>query len=119
MQVRTSIGRMFRDNNACLYETVVLLGCRSLLQALSPQGCHAGAVCPLLLSQPLVLCRPVSSQELAAHTPQVVQCNEPAREVTLYQNMAGKQLGRTFHFDKVQPLQHCSCDGNACVSTSS
>jgi hypothetical protein len=33
--------------------------------------------------------------------PQVIQCNETLREVTLYQNMSGKSMSRTFRYDKV------------------
>jgi hypothetical protein len=46
--------------------------------------------------------RPLSAQEIADRTPAVVSCNEALREVTLYQFAAGKQLSRTFHFDKVR-----------------
>ena len=33
--------------------------------------------------------------------PQVIKCDEVNREVTLTQHVGGKQLGRTYHFDKV------------------
>lgn len=33
--------------------------------------------------------------------PQIVQVNEAAREVILMQSVAGKQMGRAFHYDKV------------------
>ena len=33
--------------------------------------------------------------------PQIVQVNEAAREVVLMQSVAGKQMGRAFHYDKV------------------
>ena len=33
----------------------------------------------------------------------MIKCDEAAREVTLTQNVGGKQLGRTYHFDKVFP----------------
>lgn len=46
-------------------------------------------------------CRPPNAQEIAERAPQVIQCNETLREVTLYQNMNGKQLSRTFRYDKV------------------
>ena len=39
---------------------------------------------------------------------QVITCNERAREVVVSQNLGGKQLGRSFHFDKVASLQSCS-----------
>ena len=46
---------------------------------------------------------------MAARAPQVISVNEAAREVTLYQSVGSKQLGRSFHFDKVrralQPLR--------------
>ena len=35
---------------------------------------------------------------------QVITCNERAREVVVSQNLGGKQLGRSFHFDKVASL---------------
>ena len=47
------------------------------------------------------LCRPLSKDEVANGTQQVITCNERAREVTLSQNVGGKHLGRAFHFDKV------------------
>jgi hypothetical protein len=46
-------------------------------------------------------CRPPNAQERAERAPQVIQCNETLREVTLYQNISGKQLSRTFRYDKV------------------
>lgn len=48
-------------------------------------------------------CRPPNTQEIAERAPQVIQCNETLREVTLYQNMSGKQMSRTFRYDKVHP----------------
>jgi kinesin family protein 11 len=56
------------------------------------------------LTHPPILCtspRPPSSIEIAARTPQVIKCDEAVREVTLTQNINGKQFGRTYHFDKV------------------
>jgi hypothetical protein len=38
---------------------------------------------------------------VVAKVPQIIRCNEGAEEVTLYQYVGGKALGRTFHFDKV------------------
>lgn len=31
----------------------------------------------------------------------MINCNEAAREVTVYQSVGGKTLGRSFHYDKV------------------
>lgn len=39
---------------------------------------------------------------MASRAPQVICCNEAAREVTLYQSVGSKQLGRSFHFDKAR-----------------
>lgn len=52
-------------------------------------------------TQGLFLYRPLSKEEVANGTHQVITCNERAREVTVSQNVGGKQLGRSFHFDKV------------------
>jgi hypothetical protein len=46
--------------------------------------------------------RPPNTQEVAERAPQVISCNEALREVTLYQNVGGKQMSRTFRYDKVQ-----------------
>ncbi|GMN24432.1 hypothetical protein TIFTF001_000559 [Ficus carica] len=51
--------------------------------------------------QVLVRCRPLSEDELRLHTPVVVTCNENRREVSAIQNIANKQIDRTFAFDKV------------------
>jgi hypothetical protein len=48
-----------------------------------------------------LLCRPPNAQELAERAPQVIQCHEALKEVTLFQNVGGKQLSRTFRYDKV------------------
>ena len=69
----------------------VLLSCHALLLLL----CHA------------CVFRPPNTQEIAERAPQVIQCNETLREVTLYQNINGKQLSRTFRYDKVW-LPACS-----------
>lgn len=45
-------------------------------------------------------CRPCNKEEVLSRAPQVISCNEAAREVTLYQSVGSKQLGRSFHFDK-------------------
>mmetsp|Transcript_27007 Transcript_27007/g.59061 ORF Transcript_27007/g.59061 Transcript_27007/m.59061 type:complete len:1042 (+) Transcript_27007:153-3278(+) len=51
--------------------------------------------------QVLLRCRPLSEKEVLERTPQVITCNDVLREVTLYQNAAGKSHTRTFRFDKV------------------
>ncbi|KAK9822824.1 hypothetical protein WJX81_005423 [Elliptochloris bilobata] len=51
--------------------------------------------------QVILRCRPCNKDEVASRVPQVIACNEAAREVTLYQSVGSKQLGRSFHFDKV------------------
>lgn len=48
--------------------------------------------------------RPLSEDETRMHTPVVVSCNESRREVLAVQNIANKQIDRTFVFDKVQYL---------------
>ena len=60
-----------------------------------------------------MLCRPCSKQELASRTPQIVQVVEANKEVVLMQSVAGKHMGRAFHYDKVCRLSrfclcHCS-----------
>uniref|UniRef100_A0A7N0UAG1 Kinesin motor domain-containing protein n=1 Tax=Kalanchoe fedtschenkoi TaxID=63787 RepID=A0A7N0UAG1_KALFE len=51
--------------------------------------------------QVIVRCRPLSDEEQRLHTPVVVSCNESRREVAVAQNIANKQIDRTFAFDKV------------------
>ncbi|KDP44156.1 hypothetical protein JCGZ_05623 [Jatropha curcas] len=51
--------------------------------------------------QVIVRCRPLSEEELRVHTPVVISCNEGRREVSAIQNIANKQIDRTFLFDKV------------------
>ncbi|KAM0948208.1 putative plus-end-directed kinesin ATPase [Dioscorea sansibarensis] len=51
--------------------------------------------------QVLLRCRPLSEDELRLNTPVVISCNELRREVTAIQNIANKQIDRTFAFDKV------------------
>ncbi|KAF7805531.1 kinesin-like protein KIN-5D [Senna tora] len=51
--------------------------------------------------QVLVRCRPLSEDETRLHTPVVISCNEGRREVSAVQNIANKQIDRTFAFDKV------------------
>jgi hypothetical protein len=59
----------------------------------------------------VLCCRPPNAQEIVERAPQVIQCNETLREVTLYQNMSGKSMSRTFRYDKVigyLQLHHCA-----------
>ncbi|CAI9105253.1 OLC1v1004137C1 [Oldenlandia corymbosa var. corymbosa] len=51
--------------------------------------------------QVIVRCRPLSDDEMRLKTPVVVTCNEGRREVSAVQNIANKQIDRTFAFDKV------------------
>lgn len=51
--------------------------------------------------QVLLRCRPLSGEELRSNTPVVITCNEQRREVSVAQNIANKQIDRTFLFDKV------------------
>ncbi|CAK9161854.1 unnamed protein product [Ilex paraguariensis] len=51
--------------------------------------------------QVIVRCRPLNEDEVRLHTPVVVSCNENRREVSAIQNIANKQIDRTFLFDKV------------------
>ncbi|KAL6781883.1 hypothetical protein ACKKBF_B09830 [Auxenochlorella protothecoides x Auxenochlorella symbiontica] len=53
--------------------------------------------------QVILRCRPPTKEEVAGRAPQVVKCNEALREITLNQTLGGKQLGRTYHFDRVFP----------------
>lgn len=45
--------------------------------------------------------RPMNEDEMRVHTPVVISCNEGRREVSAVQNIANKQIDRTFLFDKV------------------
>lgn len=51
--------------------------------------------------QVLLRCRPLSEDELRVNTPVVISCHENRREVCAVQNIANKQIDRTFMFDKV------------------
>ncbi|KAL6011158.1 Kinesin-like protein KIN-5D [Asimina triloba] len=51
--------------------------------------------------QVLLRCRPLSEDEMRVNTPIVISCNEYRREVSAIQNIANKQIDRTFAFDKV------------------
>lgn len=41
----------------------------------------------------------------------MIQCNEALKEVTLYQNVGGKSLARTFKFDRVRGARQVSAAG--------
>ncbi|KAJ0021234.1 hypothetical protein Pint_32282 [Pistacia integerrima] len=51
--------------------------------------------------QVIVRCRPLNEDEMRVHTPVVISCHENRREVSAVQNIANKQIDRTFLFDKV------------------
>ncbi|CAM8960478.1 unnamed protein product [Rhodiola kirilowii] len=51
--------------------------------------------------QVLLRCRPLSEDEVRVNTPVVISCNEIRREVSAVQNIANKQIDRTFAFDRV------------------
>ncbi|WOL14877.1 kinesin-like protein KIN-5A [Canna indica] len=51
--------------------------------------------------QVILRCRPLSDDEARMNTPAVISCNEHRREVLAAQNIANKQIDRTFTFDKV------------------
>ncbi|KAK1427153.1 hypothetical protein QVD17_15836 [Tagetes erecta] len=51
--------------------------------------------------QVVVRCRPMNADEERLHTPVVVTCAENKREVCAVQNIANKQIDRSFVFDKV------------------
>ncbi|KAL8516151.1 hypothetical protein ACS0TY_014716 [Phlomoides rotata] len=51
--------------------------------------------------QVIVRCRPMSEDEVKLRTPVVITCNDNKREVCAVQNIANKQIDRTFLFDKV------------------
>ncbi|KAL6011244.1 hypothetical protein ACLOJK_001689 [Asimina triloba] len=51
--------------------------------------------------QVLVRCRPLLDDEQRLNVPKVISCNEQRREVTVLQNIANKQIDRSFSFDKV------------------
>ncbi|CAA0836436.1 ATP binding microtubule motor family protein [Striga hermonthica] len=51
--------------------------------------------------QVLLRCRPLTDDEQRSNVPKVITCNDSRREVTVLQNVAGKQVDRVFTFDKV------------------
>ncbi|OEL24829.1 Kinesin-like protein KIN-5A [Dichanthelium oligosanthes] len=61
----------------------------------------AGAAAGGVNVQVLLRCRPLSQEEQRINTPVVITCNDQRREVSVAQNIANKQIDRTFVFDKV------------------
>ncbi|KAI0488803.1 hypothetical protein KFK09_028642 [Dendrobium nobile] len=51
--------------------------------------------------QVIVRCRPLNDDEMRFNTPVVISCNDQRREVSAVQNIANKQIDKTFTFDKV------------------
>ncbi|XP_078152877.1 P-loop containing nucleoside triphosphate hydrolases superfamily protein [Carex rostrata] len=51
--------------------------------------------------QVILRCRPFNDDELRSKAPQVVTCDDPNREVSVTQSIAGKSIDRVFTFDKV------------------
>ncbi|EPS68865.1 hypothetical protein M569_05900, partial [Genlisea aurea] len=51
--------------------------------------------------QVILRCRPLNEDEVRLHTPVAISCNENKREVIAVQNIANKQIDKTFLFDKV------------------
>ncbi|PSR98217.1 Kinesin-like protein [Actinidia chinensis var. chinensis] len=51
--------------------------------------------------QVVLRCRPLSEDENRAKTPVAISCNEHRREVSVIQNLAHKQIDKTFVFDRV------------------
>ncbi|PON72836.1 Kinesin-like protein [Parasponia andersonii] len=51
--------------------------------------------------QVLLRCRPLSDEEQKSNVQRVISCNEHKKEVTVFQNVANKQIDRLFTFDKV------------------
>ncbi|KAI3772419.1 hypothetical protein L6452_03605 [Arctium lappa] len=51
--------------------------------------------------QVIVRCRPLNDDETKSHTPVVITCTENRKEVCAVQNIANKQIDRSFVFDKV------------------
>ncbi|KAK6144516.1 hypothetical protein DH2020_021336 [Rehmannia glutinosa] len=78
------------------------------MEASQRRGGGGGGMVPISPSQTprssdkavIVRCRPLSEDEVRLHTPVVVSCNDSRREVCAIQNIANKQIDRTFLFDK-------------------
>lgn len=81
------------------------------------QRCARHSAPPLTTARPArpPSARPANAQELAERASSVIQCNEALREVTLFQNVGGKSLSRTFRYDKVR----ARCSGAAPLGTNS
>lgn len=67
--------------------------------------------------------RPFNEEEKRSKSPQVLSCHDQRREVTVCQNIASKQIDRTFTFDKVRLSYHplrlrpwldCDCEVHLC-----
>ncbi|GAQ87488.1 Kinesin-like protein [Klebsormidium nitens] len=60
--------------------------------------------------QVLVRCRPSNEEESKQSAFQAVVCNEARKEVAVHQSIAGKQIDRTFTFDKVFGPESKQCE---------
>ncbi|KAK4375148.1 hypothetical protein RND71_005825 [Anisodus tanguticus] len=54
--------------------------------------------------QVIVRCRPLSEDEIRLNTPAVISCNEGRREIFALQNIANKQIDKTFSLIRSQFL---------------
>jgi hypothetical protein len=90
-----------KDNDGVNVQVLLRCRCATAAGVAAPRPRRGKRAWPLSRG-PTAARRPLSTQEIADRTPAVVSCNEALREVTLYQFAAGKQLSRTFHFDKVR-----------------
>lgn len=90
----------------------VIVRCRSVYSKFPCFGFWVCFLSPLWLTKWTILvigaansgicfCRPLNDDELRIHTPVVVSCHDGRREVCAIQNIANKQIDRTFMFDKV------------------
>jgi hypothetical protein len=91
-------------------------GMRSAAPAAASSAPDAAPACVLPCMRPACACthRPPNSQEIAERAQQVIQCNDALREVTLYQNVGGKQMSRTFRYDRVRRCRHSVCACQSC-----
>ena len=95
----------------------VLLRCRSVLLIFECKSRKIQQV-KAYLSLSEIINRPLSDREIVDRTPQVICCSEALREVTLLQNAGGKQLSRTFRFDKVTDVDpDFFCANAVCFSS--
>ena len=104
-----------------------------ILSVMSPMLCKPHCYCLLLrfvvnLTHYLLINstsltasnRPLSEEERRTGTPVVITCNDQRREVSVAQNIANKQIDRTFVFDKVTANSTCySCKLSPCPSFTS